>query len=439
VVFKGKVGEGVKALNVKCRAENEVGEVTDQRNTIIQYAPDTVTVAGLKSIKSGTPATYTCTSSESFPEATITWQKMVGEQEVEIMEEDLEEEIEDTGAGIRKISTYVMEEGEEDFIVSCKAEVEGVAETQSQSLGVTVMKLPTKLLITGPSSVSRGEHVEYSCQVEGGNIPVVPTMTVTDQASLPVPSTLSAPSSHMVKILPNLQTLTIHCSTGEQGGFLETTKHVTVHYPPSHLLLSGPDTISSFDPKFFCSSSSSSSPLLLVWTLDGEEVQDDQVEQSITQLEDGGVQTHSVLTLNAKELAQDTELVVECNVEGLDISSSKEVTVLMPAEAENNEGVMVKLSPSNDHEEKTTEDNIYIDENADKNKETANEVDAAQPAETLEANVNLKTSGTQGLNSKPSDHHAELAAPSSLAFSSAKHLQASFLVLAFSLMARIFH
>ena len=87
---------------------------------------------------------------------------------------------------------------------------------------------PKKVFITGPDSVAVGDEAEYGCVVEGGHPPPTPILVMTDQYQNPVQSIPVSNTSISVVVPKDLTTLYTSCFVGNEAGYLQTTKEITV-------------------------------------------------------------------------------------------------------------------------------------------------------------------------------------------------------------------
>merc|ERR1711915_853494 len=100
--------------------------------------------------------------------------------------------------------------------------------------------------------------------------------------------------------------INILCISHNSAGTVEASFTTDVTYPPENILLTGPSTLSQMDSSsFYCSTDDSHPAVTLHWsvleysenTKESVSIDADSVETYETALKEGGVQTHSVLTL----------------------------------------------------------------------------------------------------------------------------------------------
>ena len=101
-------------------------------------APETIDISGNTVVKhDDEKAVYTCSSSESFPEATIVWNKLVEGKLEKIDEIETEVTTEDTGAGVTKTSKFTLRPTrthEEAFLLFCIVKIPDLKFERSSEL-----------------------------------------------------------------------------------------------------------------------------------------------------------------------------------------------------------------------------------------------------------------------------------------------------------------
>ena len=87
-------------------------------------------------------AVYTCSSSPSYPEATLVWTKLVQGSLVKIEEEDTKVETEHTRSGVMKSSKYTYHPArtqDESFLLFCVVKIKELKyEASSEVLDIVV-------------------------------------------------------------------------------------------------------------------------------------------------------------------------------------------------------------------------------------------------------------------------------------------------------------
>jgi len=252
VIFGINFEDHIKIANIECKAVNEVGEASSVLTTRVQYAPSNVDISGVTSVKHDEESVvYTCSSSASYPEATIVWNKLVRGNLEKIDEEDTEVETVNTKAGVVKSSKYTLHPAktqEDSFLLFCIVQIKELKfEKSSEVLDILITYPPKKVFISGPDDVTVGDEAEYSCLVEGGVPTITPILVITDQYQNPVPMIPAGNHSITVVVTSHHETLLASCFAGNEAGFLQSTKEITVNYPPSDVVVSGPDHVQHGD------------------------------------------------------------------------------------------------------------------------------------------------------------------------------------------------
>eukprot|EP00092_Neocalanus_flemingeri_P038639 GFUD01042069.1.p1 GENE.GFUD01042069.1~~GFUD01042069.1.p1 ORF type:complete len:990 (-),score=267.58 GFUD01042069.1:133-3102(-) len=282
IVFGVHFEDSIKIAEIECKAVNEVGEASSKMTTRVQYAPETVDISGNTVVKhDDEKVVYTCSSSESFPEPTIVWNKLVEGKLEKIEEDETEVETEETEAGFTKTSHFTLRPSrthEETFLLFCIVKIPDLKfEKSSDLLDVTITFPPKRIFIDGPDAVIAGDEAEFTCVVEGGNPTPIPIMVITDQYQNALPFTTTSNSSISVTIMNNHQTIFASCFAGNEAGYLQNTKEVAVHYPPQHVVITGPEYVEAGEEaKYECSSSLSFPPAVMewkAWSANGETVE----------------------------------------------------------------------------------------------------------------------------------------------------------------------
>jgi len=281
VVFGVHFEDHIKIAEIECKAVNEVGEASSKLTTRVQYAPETIDISGNTVVKhDDEKAVYTCSSSESFPEATIVWNKLVEGKLEKIDEIETEVTTEDTGAGVTKTSKFTLRPTrthEEAFLLFCIVKIPDLKfERSSELLDVLITYPPKRLFIDGPDAVISGDEAEFKCVVEGGNPAPLPILVVTDQYQNALPTTTTSNTSVSVTVRNDHHIIYASCFAGNEAGFLQNTKEVTVHYAPSDVSITGPDFVKAGEEaKYECTSSLSFPSAVMewkVWSASGETV-----------------------------------------------------------------------------------------------------------------------------------------------------------------------
>jgi len=253
VIFGINFEEHIKIADIECKAVNEVGEASSKLTTHVQYAPNTVSISGVTTVKHDEEkVVYTCSTSPSYPEPTLVWTKLVQGNLVKIEEKDTKVETEHTRSGVIKSSKYTFHPArrqDDSFLLFCIVKIKELKyEASSEVLDIVVTYPPKKVFITGPDSVAVGDEAEYGCVVEGGHPPPTPILVMTDQYQNPVQSIPVSNTSISVVVAKDHTTLYTSCFVGNEAGYLQTTKEITVTSPPSTISVTGPDHVKDGHP-----------------------------------------------------------------------------------------------------------------------------------------------------------------------------------------------
>merc|ERR1711915_984815 len=118
--------------------------------------------------------------------------------------------------------------------------------------------------------------------------------------------------------------INILCISHNSAGTVEASFTTDVTYPPENILLTGPSTLSQMDSSsFYCSTDDSHPAITLHWsvleysenTKESVSIYADSVETYETALKEGGVQTHSVLTLPPHSSVSEGYVNITCQAE----------------------------------------------------------------------------------------------------------------------------
>ena len=170
---------------------------------------------------------------------------------------------------------------------------------------------------------------------------------------------------------------------------------------PAHILLTGPTSLpAGTTAAYYCSTDNSLPGVVLDWSIVSQTGQEwlespqEGVETYETALEDGGVQTHSVLTLQKDLVTIGTILHIKCEVRNNSKDLKSAIKVVVQEESENFEN-MVKL------ESVDNEQTLITDDNCEENEDAMEEPIFSQ-FEPKSLNLNLK------LGSRP-NHQIQLS------------------------------
>jgi len=314
VVFGINFEEHIKTAEIECKAVNEAGEATSNITTRVQYAPKTIEISGVTAVKHDEKeAVYTCSSSASYPEPSIVWNKLVNGKLVKIDEKDTDVDTKYTKSGVLKTSKYSLHPErtqDENVLLYCIVKIQELKfEKSSEVLDILITYPPKKIFIGGPDSVTPGEQAEFKCTVEGGHPAPSPILVVTDQYQNPLLMTPTYNTSVSVVVKNHHQVIYASCFAGNEAGFLQNTKEIAVNYAPHDVAVSGPHHVHhGEEAKYECISAFSSPTAKIdwkVWSASGEAVEfvtDDTAEDD--------KQTVSRLTLLASKTQQD--ITVQC-------------------------------------------------------------------------------------------------------------------------------
>jgi len=312
VIFGINFEDHIKIADIECKAVNEVGEASTKLTTRVQYAPDTVEITGVTTVKHDEDnVVYTCSTSPSYPEATLVWTKLVQGNLVKIEEKDTKVETEHTRSGVRKSSRYTYHPArtqDDSFLLFCIVKIKELKyEASSEVLDIVVTYPPKKVFITGPDSVTVGDEAEYGCVVEGGHPPPTPILVITDQYQNPIQSIPVSNTSISVVVTKDHTTLFTSCFVGNEAGYLQTTKDITVTSPPSTISVTGPDHVKDGHPGVYhCHVGEGYPTPTIQWkvvTTSGDtlnfvtEQEDDEEKGSMSQLEVTGNKTLGDITV----------------------------------------------------------------------------------------------------------------------------------------------
>jgi len=224
---------------------------------------------------------------------------------------------------------------------------------------------------------ARGDHVEY---VTGDD-----TLDVTDDTAEDDKQTVShlTITGHVSR--PDL---TVHCTATNPAGSAVQSLSTPVKYLPEHILLTGPTILSTgATATYYCSTDHSLPLVTLDWgvnsyaglvdTADTIETVDDKVETYETALEDGGVQTYSVLTLPQNLVSNEGKLRISCQVreapEDLELHSQMDVTIEALGLEKNTLSILLEENMNQDDSKyqlvnysSSGENETEMDENAEK-------------------------------------------------------------------------